>query len=339
MSIIATSVFWTSLGILLFRFEFIPSTLPKRLGRGLYWVGVPLQILALAHRSDFSHAAWLPPLTTVIVLLLGLGLASFSLLILKLVTSRWSDVNREHFKLGKIPKYTTKNSQMTTEFFSKVLPKHRSGQGSFVLASMLGNTGFVGLAIVPAFVDQAYLAWVVLYGVAHNLLGSYGIGVFLASYFGKSQQESNWWMQLRDLLSVPSLWAFAIGWYTRGIQFPTSIELGLQTCVLFVIPSSFLLIGMQLSQFQATKSLQSALVPTALKMLILPGIAGLGLTFLGLTGDARLALVLMSGMPAAFANVILAEEYNLDRQLAASSIVLSTVILPLTIPLWEALFK
>lgn len=338
MSTIATSVFWTSLGVLLFRFRFIPSTLPKLLGRGLYWVGVPLQILALAHRSDFSHAAWLPPLITVIVLLLGLGLASFSLLILKQVTSS-SDVNREPLKLRKTPEYTTRNSQMTSEFFSKVLPKHRSGQGSFVLASMLGNTGFVGLAIVPAFVDQPYLAWVVLYGVAHNLLGSYGIGVFLASYFGKSQQESNWWMQLRDLLSVPSLWAFTIGWYTRGIQFPTSIELGLQTCVLFVIPSSFLLIGMQLSQFQATKSLQTALVPTALKMLILPGIAGLGLTFLGLTGDARLALVLMSGMPAAFANVILAEEYNLDRQLAASSIVLSTVVLPLTIPLWEALFK
>lgn len=338
MSTIATSVFWASLGVLLFRFRFIPSTLPKLLGRGLYWVGVPLQILALAHRSDFSHAAWLPPLITVIVLLLGLGLASFSLLILKQVTSS-SDVNREPLKLRKTPEYTTRNSQMTIEFFSKVLPKHRSGQGSFVLASMLGNTGFVGLAIVPAFVDQPYLAWVVLYGVAHNLLGSYGIGVFLASYFGKSQQESNWWMQLRDLLSVPSLWAFAIGWYTRGIQFPTSIELGLQTCVLFVIPSSFLLIGMQLSQFQVTKSLQSALVPTALKMLILPGIAGLGLTFLGLTGDARLALVLMSGMPAAFANVILAEEYNLDRQLAASSIVLSTVVLPLTIPLWEALFK
>jgi len=52
-----------------------------------------------------------------------------------------------------------------------------------------------------------------------------------------------------------------------------------------------------------------------------------------------LALVLMSGMPTAFANVILAEEYNLDRQIAASSILLSTVSLPLIIPLWLALFS
>ena len=73
-------------------------------------------------------------------------------------------------------------------------------------------------------------------------------------------------------------------------------------------------------------------------MLVLPGIAGLALTILGLSGDARLAMVLMSGMPTAFACVVLAEEYNLDRQLAASSILLSTIMLPLMIPFWLALF-
>jgi hypothetical protein len=46
----------------------------------------------------------------------------------------------------------------------------------------------------------------------------------------------------------------------------------------------------------------------------------------------------MSGMPTAFANIILAEEYDLDRQVAASSILVSTVILPLMIPFWLALF-
>jgi predicted permease len=73
-------------------------------------------------------------------------------------------------------------------------------------------------------------------------------------------------------------------------------------------------------------------------MLVLPGIAGLALTLLGLSSDARLAMVLMSGMPTAFTSVILAEEYNLDRQLAASSILLSTIMLPLMIPFWLALF-
>ena len=46
----------------------------------------------------------------------------------------------------------------------------------------------------------------------------------------------------------------------------------------------------------------------------------------------------MAGMPTAFAGLILAEEYELDRELIASSIVLTTGTLLLTIPLWLVLF-
>ncbi len=316
MLVIAISIFWTSLGAILLRFHFVSSKLPKLIGRSLYWLGFPVQIFALAHNSNFAKAIWVPPLTTIQVLLLGLVLASLSLYYLKPLAY--------HLLNNKI--------------LDKVCPTNRSSQGSFILASMLGNTSYVGLALVPTFVSKAYLTWIVLYGVAHNLLGSYGLGVFLASYFGRSGRGSHWWIQLRDMISVPSLWAFAIGWYSRNIQFPESIESGLQTCVSFVIPSAFLLIGMQLSQFEGIGSLYSALIPTTLKMVVLPGIAGLVLTILGFSHDARLAMVLMSGMPTAFVNVILAEEYNLDRQLATSSILLSTLMLPLMIPFWLALF-
>lgn len=329
--------------MLLLRLRLMPLNVPQLLGRALYWIGIPLQILALARKSNFTNTAWLPPLITVLVLLLGLGLALLSLQGLKRLTLHWLDVRRKCTSPCKVLSenihYLGFELPFTAELSSKALPKHRSGQGSFILASMLGNTGFLGLSIAPAFVSTSYLGWIVLYGVTHNLLGSYGLGVFLASYFGRSQQKSFCWTQLRDVLCVPSLWAFAIGWFSRYLQFPVLIESGIQASLMFVVPGAFLLIGMQLSKLQGVKSLQGAVVPTALKILILPGLVGLGLTLVGMPEDARFALVLMSGMPTAFANVILAEEYNLDRQLAAGSVVLSTVALPLTIPLWLALFK
>jgi hypothetical protein len=46
----------------------------------------------------------------------------------------------------------------------------------------------------------------------------------------------------------------------------------------------------------------------------------------------------MSGMPTAFAGLILAEEYDLDREIIASSILLSSVTLLLMIPLWSTVF-
>lgn len=317
MSVIAISIFWTILGAILLRFHFVPSKLPKLIGRSLYWLGLPVQIFALAYKSNFAKDIWLPPVTTIQVLLLGLLLASLSLYYLKPLI--------HHLLNNKI--------------LDKFYPRNRSSQGSFILASMLGSTGYLGMSVVPAFVNRDYAGWIALYGVTHILLGSYGLGVFLASYFGRMQQENRWWIQVRDLLSVPSLWAFAIGWCSRDLAFPTIIESGLQTCVSLVIPGAFLLTGMQLIQLQGVKSLQEALLPATLKMLVLPLLAGLGLTLTGVTGDARLTLVLMSGMPTANTNLILAEEYNLDRQLAASSILLTTVMLPLMIPFWEVLFK
>ena len=50
-------IVWTSLGLLLFRF--LPESLPRLLGRGLYWVGIPLEILALARKTNFSEPAGL----------------------------------------------------------------------------------------------------------------------------------------------------------------------------------------------------------------------------------------------------------------------------------------
>lgn len=71
---------------------------------------------------------------------------------------------------------------------------------------------------------------------------------------------------------------------------------------------------------------------------MLPSLVAVGTTLLGLSGDPRLSLVLMAGMPSAFASLILAEEYNLDRNLASSSIALSTIGLLFVIHLWLSLF-
>ncbi|WP_052055829.1 AEC family transporter [Myxosarcina sp. GI1] len=215
----------------------------------------------------------------------------------------------------------------------------RTSKGSFVLASMLGNTGFIGLAVAPALVSQAYWSWIVIYGVAHNVLGSYGLGVLLANYYSHSNRQPNWRQQLGHIFLIPSLWAFIVGWLSKDLWLPNPIESGIQTSSLFVVPGAFLLIGMQLSTIQQIASWHEVLSSTAIKIFILPLLAGLSLTLMGVSGDGRLALVLMSGMPTAFVNVILAEQYDLNRQIAASSILLSTVAFPLILPLWWLLFK
>jgi predicted permease len=96
---------------------------------------------------------------------------------------------------------------------------------------------------------------------------------------------------------------------------------------------------MQLARIQGFKSLKVSLFPALIKALLIPVLVGIGLTLLRLPQDAQFAMVLMTGMPTNSANLILAEEYHLDSQLSAGSILISTLALPFTIPLWMTLFQ
>ena len=317
----APLIFWPGLGLILFRV--LPQTFPRFLGRTLYWVGVPIEIFSLARNADLSGNVGLTPIITVGALGLGLGLAWMS----------WSGLqwlaSLESLRWG---------IDAQSLFGARHGDNDRPSQGSFILTTMLGNTGFVGLAIVPVLVSERYLSWAVFYSVTQNILGTYGLGVFLASYFGQTQQPDRWWLHLRDVMAVPSLWAFTLGISTRTFALSETAEWGLRQAVWVIIPMALLLMGMRLSQMLSWNSLRLAIVPTLLKMLVVPGLVGIIVTLLGLSAEACLILVLMSGMPTAFANLILAEEYNLNRDLIVSAIALTTVLLLAAIPLWLMLF-
>ena len=137
-------------------------------------------------------------------------------------------------------------------------------------------------------------------------------------------------------MTVPVLWAFVIGYLTQPLSLPPLIESGLEASINIVIACAFLLIGMRLCQLQGWNTLKQALLPAFLRVVIIPGLVGVVTTLLlGLSGDRRLAMVLMSGVPSAFAGLIFAEEYNLDRKLIAGSIFVSTVLYLLVLPLFK----
>lgn len=336
---------WTGMGIVLFRV--VPASFPRFLGRSLYWVGVPLEILALTRRSSFSFQASVVPLVTIATLLGGLGLVWLTLQLLNRIKGiqpiffHASSIDADSCSDFSSPDSSSASSCPASSCPELSLSKSThssfpapSTKGSFLLSAILANTGFVGLAIVPAFVSAPYLSWVVLYSVTHNIIGSYGMGVWVASSFGRSSSAARGWRQVWDMLTVPSLWAFGVGSATQSIALPALLDQGLQASVSVIIPIALLLMGIRISQLQGWKSLKIALIPASFKAILLPGLVALATTLAGISGDARLVLVLMSGMPTAFAGLILAEEYDLDRELIASSIVLTTGSLILTIPLW-----
>jgi malate permease and related proteins len=340
MLIVLQSILWSVVGVIIYRERIVNANISKLLSLSLYWVGVPLQIFFLARKSNFEQITWLPPLVTVLVLLLGLALA---LLILSTSKQLFFGIGTEITSLSQLERCLVKVESTDLTTTKKIhqtipLPITNTGIGSFILASILGNTGFVGLTLIPPLVNQNYWSWIVLYGVAHNILGSYGLGVLVADQYSQVETENNWLNQLQNLLLLPSLWAFVYGYTSRNLLLPDLVETAISDLVLFVVPGAFILIGMQLSKLQQWQSLRWGIFPAIIKMIFIPGITGILLTSFGLKGDGCLVLVLMSGMPTAFASLILAEVYDLNKNVAASSILLSTVSLPIVLLLWLAIF-
>ncbi|MBD2205248.1 AEC family transporter [Calothrix sp. FACHB-1219] len=309
---------WIGLGMILSRF--IPDSFLKLLGYMLYWVGVPLQLFVLARHTDSSHGGLIPAIA-VLILIVSLVLASLIGWGLQFLAQRQTSLEQTNIDLPSVKSLD------------------RASLGSFILATILGNTGFVGLTLAQVLTGPANMDWAVLFSVTNNVVGTYGIAVLIASYFGNRQTTNHWWIQLRDLVTVPSLWTFFIGLNTKFIKLPAVVESGLEQAVWVVIAFALLLVGLRMQAMKGWKNFQMALVASLLKVLIVPLLVGLCATYLGIIGEQRLVLVLMSGTPTGLSVLILAEVYDLDRSLLASSIALSFVGLLLALPLWLVWFS
>jgi hypothetical protein len=304
---------WIGLGILLFRF--IPASFSTRLGRALYWVGVPVQSFLFGRRTQLCSEIRLVPLIVVEASLLSIGLALIS-------WWGWQKFFRQNVEVPLLAQPSA---------------LERSRKASFILAALLGNTGFIGMTLAEVLIDPLYVNWAVLYNVSNTI--TYSLAVLIASHFGHSGKQIPWWVPLRDVLTVPSQWAFLLGLVTQERELPLIVDSGLEVTMWLVFASALLLLGLRLGSIKGWSSMELALIPASLKVLVVPGLVGLSATALGLTGEPRLVLVLMSGVPTGLATLILAEVYDLDRELLTSSITLTLVGLLLALPLWLAWFS
>jgi len=114
----------------------------------------------------------------------------------------------------------------------------------------------------------------------------------------------------------------------------SSIDAGVWVTIAFALS----LVGLRLGKIEKWESLKPAAIAAFLRVAIIPLLIGLGSTALGLRHDPRLILTLMSGTPTGLSVLILAEVYDLDRDLLISTIAFSFIGLFLILPIWIICF-
>lgn len=281
------------------------------LGQFLFWIGVPISIFAFLRRADLSGPIWIAPTVAWVAIFLGAGFA-------------WLWI-RKRMNNSAVNDSTTSQSSW-----------NKPAQGSFLLASMVGNTGYLGYPVTLALVGPQYFGWALFYDLLGTTLGAYGLGVVLAARFGIEAQSR--WQLLRAVLINPALWSFGLGLGFRDLPLPNPAEELLYRLAWSAVALALVLIGMRLSQLSSWHSLRRASISLAIKMLLVPLVLGMGLSGLGLMGPPQLVLVLQMAMPPAFATLVLAEAYNLDRDLTVTALVVGSIGLVMTLPIWLFLF-
>ncbi|WNZ22233.1 AEC family transporter [Leptolyngbya sp. NK1-12] len=297
----------------------LPQSIPLVLGKFLFWIGVPLSILTFLQQADLSASVWIAPMAAWAAMLLGAGLAWLWVqLHLRLPFFR-SPSDRHHLTQRHYPL------------------QHPPSQGSFLLAAMVGNTGYLGYPVALALVGPQYFGWAVFYDTLGSTLGAYGLGVLLAAHYGKT--ATNQAQFLLALIRNPALWSFWIGLGLNQLTLPIAVEQGMQGIGWTMIALSLLLLGMRLSQIRSWGSVQQASISLSIKMLLVPLVLGLSLSQFGIHRPAQLVIVLQMAMPPAFATLIIAEAYDLDRELTVTTLALGSLLLLLLLPFWLILFS
>lgn len=284
----------------------LPPTVPTRLAQFLFWVGVPISIIAFLRQADLSGQIWIAPAIAYLAILLGALLA-------------WLGIKAQ-------------------TYFSRTIPQ-KPTQGSLLLAAMIGNTGYLGFPITLAMIGPEYFAWALFYDLLGSFPGAYGLGVALGAHFGDNGQNQRQITQVAQAIFInPAIWSFGFGLLLRQITIPDGVAFTLDKLAWAIVALSLVLIGMRLAKLNTLVNLPQVGMSLVIKMLIVPLILGCTLPFLGLTGPAAKVIVLQMAMPPAFASLVIAETFNLDRNLAVTTLAVGAMLLLLTLPIWLWLF-
>jgi malate permease and related proteins len=277
--------------------RWLPAQTPFYLGKSLFWVGVPISVFVFLRRTDWSGSVWLAGGVAWAVMLTGLGLMYYTL---------------HHGRHG----------------WRQV---DRPTQGTALLATMLGNTGYLGFPIVLTLYGDAGFVWALFYDLLGTTLGAYGAGAVIARRYGATERSG--WAIVQTGWANPTIGAFVLGLGYRQ-PLPEPIEAGLAIVAWGSIALALLLIGLRLGQLTSLHQLRQTRWPLALKMLLLPLMVWVICGVLPIPPIAKQVLVLQAAMPPAFATVVLTEQYQLDPELAVAVVAGGTILLLFTLPLW-----
>ncbi len=207
-------------------------------------------------------------------------------------------------------------------FIYLTLIKKRELRG-FYLPTMFMNSGNMALPLVLLAFGEEGLAYAIIYYVTVGIL-VYTLGIYIA------KGEGGW----KEILKLPLLYSVLIGLYFNMTprEIPAPILNAIDILGEATIPMMLLSLGFRL------KSIKISYITISLTGSVIRIFGGILVAYLivsitNISGTAQNVILLSSAMPAAVINFVVTEKYNLQSDLVASIVFLSTILSIFTTPI------
>ncbi len=198
---------------------------------------------------------------------------------------------------------------------------------STLITAMFANNGNYGLPLIAFAFGQDALSHSSVYFVFSSLLTN-TLGVMIASLGHLDLKQA-----ALGIFKVPTIYAVLLAALINrfGLTLPSPLERTVSLAAGAGVPVMILLLGLELRQARWTSNLSALGLSTSVRLLAGPLLGLLFTGMLGINGAGRQAGIMEASMSAAVANTNLASEYKLDTSLVAASILVSTLLSPLTL--------
>jgi len=217
---------------------------------------------------------------------------------------------------------------------SKVLRTRSKTTGALILAATFPNATYLGLPVL----DQVLGSWSNVIALQYDLFACTPIllffGILLARHYGDQSAAIH---PLKELAKVPPLWAVTIAIILNiaGVQQPELIHNGLSILAGGVVPLMLIALGMSIRWNSLRLKALPILLPVVMISLILVPISVyLMAQFIELESSFMTAAVLIAGMPTMVFGIVICERYQLDSEVYAAAVTLTTICSLVTLPLW-----
>lgn len=211
---------------------------------------------------------------------------------------------------------------------SRALRLSRIDTMALLLVVMFVNGGNYGLTLNRLRYGDDGLARAVVFFVVSTIL-VFTVGVFIAS-MGKA----SWRASVARLVRLPAFYAvvLAVVVYSLDIYVPQPLLRGIEVAGTGAIPVMLVVLGMQIADLTDISRVWLAAPATVLRLIVAPVVAVILAGWFGLEGLNRSTSIIEASMPTAVVTTILAVEFDVRPGLVTSTVVLTTIVSALILP-------